>query len=479
MERDFSSKIWRPYTSVTFADPEMVVKTFGNKYIIRKNSSSNSSSNNKRTYLNFAGQPDNQGEAIEEILDAISSWWVVTHGHNHPEIVNAIKLQLDELVQIIFTQFHHERADELIQELQKLLPSPNSICQGELLPNHSSEEEFIKFFFSDNGSTSVEVAIKMAVQYWQLLGESRTHFIALENSYHGDTFGAMAVSERSIFTDVFKDLLFKVHHIKLPDIINNGQRKLDVSTSDFPEQFISICQNYPVAGFIFEPKVQGAGGMIFNHPEDLQKLISYAKSEGILCIADEVMTGFGRTGKHFATGDFQILPDIICLSKGLTGGFLPMGLTILNQKIISVFEKKEGQLFYHGHSFTGNALSCAAAVAACKLQSQPLCTEQIRMISKLQAEFVNHLTYNISEESTNKFKNPRSCGTIFAIDLITGDQGYQSRIKSKIISYARSRGVLLRPLGNVVYTLPPYCTTDTEVLHIQNVITEGIISDWT
>ena len=371
------------------------------------------------------------------IMDCISSWWVNTHGHANKQISRAISKQSRKLEQVIFAGFTHEPAVKLSQLLLNLLPDNQS-----------------KLFFSDDGSTSVEVALKLAIQYWKNLGKPRRKIIAIDGAYHGDTFGSMSVGERGIFNLPFFDFLFEVDFIPFPegDGANSITKMKELVSDD-------------TALFIFEPLVQGASGMRMYTPEILDELLGIAKTKDIICIADEVMTGFGRTGKVFATDYLTHDPDIFCLSKGITGGFLPMGVTTVSQEITKTFDATDyAKTFFHGHSYTANPLACAAAVESLKILGSQKCRDQIEMISKSHAEFVS------ATKVPKSIREIRSWGTILRIELKVDDPGYVSMIKEQIYDFFMSRNLLLRPLGHVIYVLPPYVIEPKELKKIYQAI---------
>ena len=377
------------------------------------------------------------------IIDAVSSWWVNIHGHANEHIANAIHKQALELEHVIFAGFTHEPAVKLAKNLMTILP-----------------ENYSKVFFSDNGSTSIEVGLKMAFQYWYNKGkENKTKIIALDGAYHGDTFGSMSVSERSGFTRPFFPFLFDIQSLKFPTI-ENFDRVL--------EHFDQLTQDEDCAAFIFEPLVQGAGGMRMYTPDMLQKLVDIAQSRGIICIADEVMTGWGRTGSNFACDQIEAKPDIMCLSKGITGGALPLGITACNTKIESAFQSEElSKALLHGHSYTGNPMICAAANASFELFESKECKDNIQRIHKKHKVFIEDL------KRFDCVENIRLTGTIVAFDLKGfGETGYDSEARKKIYPYFLEKGVLIRPLGNVIYLLPPYVITNEELELVYETIIE-------
>jgi adenosylmethionine-8-amino-7-oxononanoate aminotransferase len=372
---------------------------------------------------------DDNGKAY---IDAISSWWVNIHGHSHPHIAERLYQQALRLEHVIFTGFTHEPAVHLAERLLPLLPG-----------------EFSRIFYSDNGSTAVEVAIKMAIQYWrnQATPPTRSKILAFHHSYHGDTFGAMSVSERSVFTAPFRDYLFDVIFIDTPTP-HNIQTALQVIGKNGSE----------IAAFIYEPLLQAAGGMHIYDAALLNKLLTEAHRQGILLIADEVMTGFGRTGRLFAGEYLEQKADIITLSKGLTGGTMALGVTAATEKIFDAFLSDDRRkTLFHGHSFTANPLACTAALASLDLTLEADCMNRIHRISKRHTTFVDTL------RSLPIVKNARSLGTVLAFELNAGQDEYINAIGPAITRDALTAGIYLRPLGNTVYLMPPYCITEKEM----------------
>ncbi|AUD03255.1 adenosylmethionine--8-amino-7-oxononanoate transaminase [Spirosoma pollinicola] len=367
-----------------------------------------------------------------EYLDVISSWWVNIHGHAHPHIAKRVSEQLQTLEHVIFAGFTHEPAVELAERLLAILPSNQS-----------------KIFYSDNGSTAVEVALKMAFQYWHNLGRPRKKIVAFENAYHGDTFGAMAVSGRSAFTAPFVPFLFDVEYLPVPTP-SQEEAVLQQAEALFTEE---------VAAFIAEPLVQGAGGMTMYAPEVLDKLFQLARNKGILLIADEVMTGFGRTGKLFASDYLTEKPDLMCLSKGLTGGTMALGVTACAEPIYKAFlSSDKHKTLFHGHSFTANPLACTASLASMDLLLLPETQANIRRIA------ASHTAFSITLATYQTVENIRQHGTLLAFDLKAGEQtSYFNNIRDTAYNFLLDRGVLMRPLGNVLYLMPPYCTTDEQL----------------
>lgn len=380
-------------------------------------------------------------------IDAIASWWVNLHGHSHPHINLKINQQLQKFEHTMFSGFTHQPAVELAERLLKHLP-----------PNQN------KIFYSDNGSTAVEVALKMALQYWDNNGESKPLFIAFENAYHGDTFGGMSVGERNVFNNAFEKLLFDVVHIPIPDSENIERLE---------KELISLVKNHSVAAFIFEPLVQGASGMLMYEAQYLDRLIKICNQNKVITIADEVMTGFGRTGKFFASDHLQNKPDIVCLSKGLTGGYMPLGVTSCAKFIYDAFvsdDKKK--TFFHGHSYTGNPIACTAALASMDLMEEKRTWMGIDRIVKKHEFF-------LSKIKTHKaIRNVRQTGTILAIELKTSEEThYLNKASEKITEYFLKHGILIRPLGNVFYILPPYCISFGDLDFIYTRIEEFLNSN--
>lgn len=371
-------------------------------------------------------------------IDAISSWWVNLHGHAHPYIAEKIYAQTLELEQVIFAGFTHGPAVSLAERLLDILPG-----------------NLAKVFYSDNGSTSTEVALKMAIQYWWNQGQSsRKKILAFRNAYHGDTFGAMSVSDRGVFTLAFHQHLFEVIFIDTPTADN-----LQASLSIIEAEGASI------AAFIYEPLVQGAGGMCMYAAADLDTLLTAAKQQGIICIADEVMTGFGRTGKLFASEYMQNNPDIICLSKGITGGFMPLGVTACAAFIYEAFVQDDQlKTFFHGHSFTANPLACAAANASLDLLLSENCANQRSWLQQQTSTLADQLTQIAT--STQKIAGVRHLGTILAFEIKEGQTGYLNAVSQLVTKEALQAGLYIRPLGNTVYTMPPYCLNDAEFCRI-------------
>jgi adenosylmethionine---8-amino-7-oxononanoate aminotransferase len=375
-------------------------------------------------------------------IDAISSWWVNIHGHAHPYIAEKIYQQALQLEHVIFTGFTHEPAVKLAERLLPLLPG-----------------DFSRVFYSDNGSTAVEVAIKMAIQYWGNQGGHRKKILVFHHSYHGDTFGAMSVSERGLFTDAFREYLFEVRFIDTPSPENIDDLRALVQK-----------EGSEIACILYEPLLQAAGGMRLYDAPSLDLLLEAVRQQGILVIADEVLTGFGRTGKLFAGEYLRNEADIICLSKGLTGGTMALGVTASTERVFEAFlsDDKRKTLF-HGHSFTANPLACSAALASLDLLLQPDCQERIAHIARRHTDFLETIRpYPI-------VRNARSLGTVLAFELNTGDDGYTNSIGQQITADALGAGIYLRPLGNTVYFMPPYCITQKEMDQVDDFLVHCLV----
>lgn len=373
-------------------------------------------------------------------IDAVASWWVNLHGHSHPHIAKKVYEQMQVLEHVIFAGFTHEPATLLAKRLLTHLPDQQA-----------------RIFFSDNGSTAVEIGIKMAMQYFHNKGIERKYLVALDNAFHGETFGAMSASADLSFNRAFHSHLFEVKRIPTPV---KGQEKASV------EALKALLETGEIYAFLFEPLVQGAGGMIMYEPAILDELMALCHEHDVFCIADEVMTGFGRTGRTFACDYLEEQPDIMCLSKGLTGGTLPLSLTTCTEKIFEAFLSNDKyKTFFHGHSYTANPVGCAAALASLDLLESEACQQDIARIVK------SHETFKVQLEGHPKLIDVRQRGTILAIEFATPEtSGYFNNIRDKLYYFFLENGVLLRPLGNVIYILPPYCITDAELDKVYGLI---------
>ena len=382
---------------------------------------------------------DEQGK---KFIDGIASWWVNIHGHCHPYLTKKISDQLHTLEHALFSGFTHEPAVQLAERLLKRLPDNQS-----------------KIFYSDNGSTAVEVALKMAFQYWSNQSIPKTKVIAFENGYHGDTFGGMSVGARNAFNLPFSKLLFDVIHVPVP---LKGKEKVSVDA-----MHIALQQD-DIASFIFEPLVQGAAGMVMYSASALDELIKQCRAKNVIAIADEVMTGFGRTGKFFASDYLEQKPDIICMSKGLTGGVMPLGATACAQFIYDEFLSDDKmKTFFHGHSYTANPTACSAALASMDLFDEPEAFENIKHIEHQHKLFLQKIN------SHKALIEVRQLGTIIAFEIKTPEHThYLNSLAETISEFFISKGIILRPLGNVLYVLPPYCISNDDLKNIYNAIEE-------
>jgi adenosylmethionine---8-amino-7-oxononanoate aminotransferase len=382
-------------------------------------------------------------------IDAISSWWVNLHGHSHPYIAQKVAEQFAKLEQVIFAGFTHEPAVRLAERLLEILPKNQA-----------------KIFYSDNGSTAVEVALKMAIQFFHNQGFTKKRkVIALENGYHGDTFGTMAVGAKSAFNAPFEGFLYETIYLPVP---TKGQEGHSLETMK------NLMQNADeIACFIFEPLIQGAGGMVMYEPEMLEQILQLAKENGILTIADEIMTGFGRTGKLFATDYIETKPDILCLSKGLTGGAMALGVTSCTQEIYEAFlsEDRKKTLF-HSHSFTANPLACTAGLASLDLLLTDETNDKILKINQLHNKFKTRLVGGDHWDAQSDH-GIRIKGTILAIEIQTAEgTSYFNNIRDVAYQFFIEKGILIRPLGNVIYLLPPYCISEEDLEYIYGCIEE-------
>lgn len=409
--------IWHPFTHLKFQTKNILITKAKGVYLFTDNG--------------------------RKIIDGIGSWWVNVHGHSHPYIVKRLKQQLNQMEHCIFSGFTHIPAVKLAHQLAHIVP----INQP-------------KIFYSDNGSTSVEVAIKMALQYFFNLNQKhKTKIIAFRNAYHGDTFGGMSVAERNVFNLPFKKNLFQTYFIDVPTEKNFHKVK---------QQLLKHIAKQNVAAFIYEPLIQGAAGMIMYEAKFLDELIAICQQHKIICIADEVFTGFGKTGKLFASEYLKHKADILCLSKGLTGGFLPLGVTIANKKIYDAFvQDDKSKTFFHGHSFTANPLMCIAALANIELIQQSNFIKKIRSIEKQHQFFIKSI------KNHPFVKDARCKGIVMAIEIKTQDKThYLNELSKEIETFFIQKNILLRPLGNVLYLVPPTCITQKQLSYIYDNIKE-------
>jgi adenosylmethionine---8-amino-7-oxononanoate aminotransferase len=366
------------------------------------------------------------------IFDAISSWWVVTHGHCHPHIMRAIKDQADRLDQVIFAGFTHEPAEKLARRLVAITPP---------------ELEYV--FFSDSGSTSVEVALKMALGFWRHSGEKRTGILALEGAYHGDTIGGMSVGERGVFNAPYDPLLFDVARLPFP---HPDREEATLQALG------AACRRGGVAALIVEPLILGAGGMLIYRPEVLTEMKRICETHGVLFIADEVMTGWGRTGTLFACEQAKVTPDIACYSKGLTGGSLPLAVTLCRADIFDAhYSTDRSRTFFHSSSYTANPIACAAALANLDIWDKEPVLQRVAAISRLHSLGLDRF------RDDRRFTNVRQIGSIAALDLALRETGYLAAIGPRLYRDFLSRNLLVRPLGNTIYLMPPYCSEADEL----------------
>ncbi|MGV8993233.1 MAG: adenosylmethionine--8-amino-7-oxononanoate transaminase [Flavobacterium sp.] len=417
LEKD-QKYIWHPYTQHKTAALPVVIKS-GNGALLY----------------------DIEGK---EYIDAIASWWVNPFGHSNKFIADAIYKQLTTLEHVLFGGFTHEPAIQVSEQLLAMMPSNQQ-----------------KVFFSDNGSTAVEVAIKVAFQYFFNQNLKKTTLIAFEDAFHGDTFAAMAASGISFYTQAFAEMFLDVVRIPVP-VKGKEQESYD--------SLQKVIDSYEVSAFIFEPLVLGAAGMVMYEPETLDKLIEICKKNNVLTIADEVMTGFGKTGKTFACDYLQNQPDMMCVSKALTGGTIPMAITTFTQEVFDAFYSDDiNKALFHGHTFTANPTGCAAALASFEL----LQTEEIQ--SNIQHINKRHLEFQEKIKGHSKVLTTRVLGVIFALEIQSDqDEQYYGSMRNKLYNFFIESGVVLRPVGNIVYILPPYIINDNQLDKIYKTIEEAI-----
>jgi len=409
-------KIWRPFTIQEGADQPIRIQSGSGLWL--------------------------ELESGTKVMDLISSWWVNLHGHAHPHIASAISRQAQTLEHVIFAGFTHSPAEEFAERLLV-----------------ATDHHFGHVFFSDNGSTAVEVALKISLQYWVNQGQTkRKRFLAFEGAYHGDTLGAMSAGDRSVFTEVFNDWLLSFHRIPYPQTWIGDEECLQKEIRIL-SQIQTLLDTYPneFAGVIIEPLIQGAGGMRMCRPEFLQQLEILLRQHDVLVIYDEVMTGFGRTGELFAFQKAGTSPDLICLSKGITGGFMPMSVTLTTTQVFEPFYATDPlKTLWHGHSYTGNPLGCAAANA-----SLDLMPASSRVFREMEQWHLDGL-YNLAKLSA--VDKLRVCGTVAAVSIRTkGTEGYLNSISGVLKKRFLQEGMLIRPLGNELYFMPPYCITRLEL----------------
>ncbi|RYJ43684.1 adenosylmethionine--8-amino-7-oxononanoate transaminase [Flavobacterium beibuense] len=412
-ERD-SKHLWHPYTQhKTAAKPIGIVKGEG------------------------ALLWDENGK---QYIDAIASWWVNPYGHSNKFVADAIYRQLTSLEHVLFGGFTHEPVVSLSEKLVTILPDNQK-----------------KLFFSDNGSTAVEIAVKVGLQYYYNKGEKRTKMLAFENAFHGDTFAAMAASGISFFTEAFKGSLIEVVRIPVPTA-GNEEESL--------RQLTEMAATGEYAGFIFEPLVQGAAGMVMYEPEALDKLISVCKKYGVFTIADEVMTGFGKTGKYFACDYLNEKPDMMCLSKALTAGAIPMAITTFTQELFDGFYDDDvNKALFHGHTFTANPTGCAAALAGLELLQSDEMQENLIRINNMHHAFKDEI------ENHPRVANVRVLGVIIAFEIKREvSEDYYGDFRNRLYDFFIDNGVILRPVGNIIYILPPYIISNELLVNIYDTV---------
>ncbi len=417
--------VWHPFTQAGTAPPSLVaVKGLGAKLW------------------------DAEGR---EYLDLVSSWWVNLHGHAHPAIVKAIADQAGQLEQVIFADFTHAPAASLAARLAALLPG-----------------NLDRVFYSDDGSTAIEVALKMAHQFWRNQGEERGTYVAFEGGYHGDTVGAMSAGRSSGYFTAWHDLLFPVEMVPFPATWD-GDDDVEAKEDAAAAALEAVLSAHKVAAVLIEPLIQGAGGMRMCRPEFLRRLEIMIHDAGTLLILDEVMTGFGRTGAPFACVKAGIRPDLVCLSKGITGGFLPLAATVATETIWQAFLGREPErAFLHGHSYTANPLGCAAGLASLDLLLAPECQTRIAAIEAI------HRTRLPALARHPRISRPRHCGTIAAVTLTQDDDRSVTTMGAMLKRSFLERGMLIRPLGNVLYLLPPYCVEESDLHRAWDMIEQVI-----
>jgi adenosylmethionine-8-amino-7-oxononanoate aminotransferase len=405
------STVWHPFTQHALAPPPPVIERGEGAWLVT-----------------------DDGRAI---LDGISSWWVTTHGHNHPRIMAAIRAQTEKLDQVIFANFTHKPAKDLADALLAIsLPGLRHV------------------FYSDSGSTAVEVALKMALGFWHNQGRARTRIIALEHAYHGDTIGTMAAGARGVFNAAYAPLLFEVARLPFP---RDAKATLAALEREAPD----------AAALIVEPLLLGSGGMLMYDAEVLAAMKRICEKHGTLFIADEVLTGFGRTGTIFACEQAGIAPDILCLAKGLTGGSIPLAATLATGAIFDAhYSQDRRKTFFHSSSYTANPIACAAGVANLAIWREEPVRERIAALGAMQEERLAPF------RNDPRFSDVRRLGTVAALDLKVSDPGYLAERGPRLMAHFLDRNLLLRPLGNTIYVLPPYCITAAELDMIYAAIAE-------
>jgi adenosylmethionine---8-amino-7-oxononanoate aminotransferase len=390
----------------------------------------------------------------KEILDLISSWWTCTHGHSHPKLNAALAQQAAEFEHVMFAGFTHRPAADLAAAIAKVLPG-----------------DLNKVFFSDDGSTSVEVALKIAYQYWINVGEPRRRMlIGFDGGYHGDTLGAMSVGRGSQFFQPFRDLMCEVMVLPFPATFE-GDDATEEREAGALSAFEALLRERSgqIAALIVEPLLQGAGGMRLCRPSFLKHLVYTARAAGVLVIFDEVATGFGRTGTMFAMEQADVVPDLVCLSKGLTAGYMPLALTVAREEIFEAFLGENfDRALPHGHSFTANPLACAVGLASLALYQEEQTLQRIAHINARHRAMMAELAARAD------VTRPRVIGSILAFDLKSAGGGYQSAESRALRDWYLAHGLNIRPLGQTVYLMPPYCITDADLSRAYAGLIEGL-----
>ena len=382
---------------------------------------------------------DENGKAY---IDGISSWYTCVYGHCHPHILDKVSAQMQQLDQVVFSGFTHEPAVLLSEELISILPNNQE-----------------RIFFSDNGSTAVEVAIKMALQYHFNLGRKRNVILSFQEGFHGDTFGAMSASGLSVYNGPFEDFFLEVERIPVPD---------DQNIEGLLQHLEDRLQKRDIAAFVYEPLVQGAAGMKMYGAPHLEAILSLLKHHEVVCIADEVMTGFGKTGTYFASDRISTPPDVMCLSKALTAGLLPMGITSCSAAIYDAFYSDElAKGFFHGHTYSANPLACTAALAGIELLTSSGIQANISEIAQW------HNTFKVEMALHPKVESVRHLGVIFAMDLAVQMERYGS-LRDTLFNHFMDKGVFLRPLGNTIYVLAPYIITKSQMTSIYDAMRSAL-----
>jgi adenosylmethionine-8-amino-7-oxononanoate aminotransferase len=388
-----------------------------------------------------------------EILDLISSWWTCTHGHAHPKINAALARQAEQMEHVMFAGFTHEPAVDLAEMLAGLLP-----------------DDLNRVFFSDDGSTSVEVAIKIAYQSWVNRGEPRRRLlVAFDGGYHGDTLGAMSVGRGSQMFGAFKDLMCRVRVLPFPATFE-GDDAADEREAGALSAFEALLADHKqaVAALIIEPMMQGSAGIRFCRPGFLRRLVEMAQKAGVIVIFDEVATGFGRTGTLFALEQAGVVPDLVCLSKGLTGGYMPLAATVARDRLFDMFLGHNfDRALPHGHSFTANPLACTVALTALGLYEEE---QTMARIGEINARHRSMLDVLAARADVSK---ARVLGDVLAFEVQEGGQ-YQSEASRKLRAWYLAHGFNIRPIGSAVYLMPPYCITDEELSRAYAGMIEGL-----